>query len=374
MTPTNRYIALDVFRGITICLMIIVNTPGSHDATFAPLLHAEWNGFTPADLVFPSFLFAVGNSMFFAMQKWTTMTQAQVLTKIGKRTLLLFMLGFLLYWFPFIKYGAEGHVVLKPFAETRVLGVLQRIALCYCIASLLIYYGKPKGALITSVILLIAYRLIILWFGDPGNELSMAGNAETKLDLLLIGANHMNHGEVIPFEPEGILSTLPAIANVVAGYLVGQYIQHAGKTWEMLTRLLLTGSLLVALAYCWDLSFPINKNLWTSSFVLYTVGLDCFILAGVIYVIDFLHKTRWTGFFEVFGKNALFIYLLSEVVAIMMRALRVAHGVNLYKWIFEHIFKFPGMYIGSLLFAIWFMLMCWLAGWVLDKRKIYIRV
>jgi predicted acyltransferase len=142
----------------------------------------------------------------------------------------------------------------------------------------------------------------------------------------------------------------------------------------MLARLLLTGCLLLGLAYCWDLSFPINKNLWTSSFVLYTVGLDCFMLGLVIYVIDFLNKTNWARFFEVFGKNALFIYLLSEVVAIMMRGLRVGHGVHLYNWIFDHIFKFSGMYAGSLLFAIWFMLMCWLAGWFLDKRKIYIRV
>jgi predicted acyltransferase len=374
MTPTKRYIALDVFRGMTICLMIIVNTPGNHLTTFAPLQHAAWNGFTPADLVFPSFLFAVGNALCFAMQKWATMTQTQVLAKIGRRALVLFLLGYLLYWFPFIEYGADGHIALKSFAQTRVLGVLQRIALCYGIASLLIYYLKPKGVFMTAVFLLIGYRLILLWFGEPGNELGMAGNAGTRLDLWLLGANHMNHGEVVPFEAEGLLSTLPAVVNVIAGYLVGRYIQEAGRTWEMLTRLLLTGCLLVGLAYCWDLSFPINTHLWTSSFVLYTVGLDCFLLGCLIYIIDFLNKTNWVRFFEVFGKNALFIYLLSEMAAIMMRALRVEHSEHLYNWIFEHIFRFSGMYTGSFLFAIWFMLMCWLAAWFLDKRKIYIRV
>jgi predicted acyltransferase len=131
---------------------------------------------------------------------------------------------------------------------------------------------------------------------------------------------------------------------------------------------------MIAVAYCWDLSFPINKKLWTSSFVLYTVGLDCLILSVVIYVIDFWRKTRWTYFFEVLGRNALFIYLLSEVGAIIIRALRVKQGVNLNKWIFDNIFSFTGMYVGSLLFAIGFMLVCWLAGWLLDKRKIYIRV
>ena len=368
MTPSNRFIALDVFRGLIICLMIVVNTPGSHETIFAPLEHAAWNGFTLADLVFPSFLFAVGNALFFSMQKWKTLTQGQVLAKIGKRTGVLFLLGYLLYWFPFFHANAEGHLVFRTFAETRVMGVLQRIALCYGIASLLIYYLKPKGALIVSVVLLIAYQGILLWFGEPGHELSMVGNEVTKLDLLLLGPDHMNHGEIVPFEPEGLLSTLPAIANVVAGYLVGWYIQTAGKTKKMLAWLTGAGVALTVLGLCWNIVFPINKNLWTSSFVLYTVGLDCLLLAGIIYIADFLNMTRWASFFEVFGRNALFIYLLSEVVAILLRA------SHLYKWIFNHIFSFSGLYIGSLLFAIWFMLMCWLTGLILDKRKIYIRV
>lgn len=367
MNPGNRYIALDVFRGLTICLMILVNTPGDNQHIYAPLQHANWNGFTLADLVFPSFLFAVGNALCFAVQKWETMKQAQVLAKIFKRTGLLFLLGFLLYWFPFVKFTG-GHIVVKPFGETRVLGILQRIALCYCLAALLIYYLKAKGAFIVSAIVLIAYQLILLTFGEPGHELSMTGNAGTRLDLWLLGANHMNHGEAVPFEPEGLLGTLPAITNVVAGYLAGRFIQQTGKTLKMLTRLSMAGCGLVALALCWDLAFPINKNLWSSSFVLLTVGLDCIMLAAIIYVIDFRRKTGFAYFFEVFGKNALFIYLLSEMVAIMMR------GVHVYGRIYEHIFKFAGIYLGSLLFATWFMFMCWLAGWFLHKRKIYLRV
>jgi predicted acyltransferase len=373
MTLTHRFTALDVFRGMTICFMILVNTPGNPLTTYTPLLHADWNGFTPADLVFPSFLFAVGNAMSFAMQKWPQMGQAQVLVKIGRRTLLLFLLGYLLYWFPFFKSDG-GHMVFKPFSQTRVFGVLQRIALCYGIAALLIYYLKPRGAFIASVFFLIAYRFLLLWFGQPGNELGLTGNAVVRLDWWLIGPNHMSQSEGPPFEAEGLLSTLPAIANVVAGYLAGRFIQHSGKTWETLARLLLAGCLLTGLAWCWDAAFPINKKLWTSSFVLYTVGLDCLVLAAIIYIIDFWGKTRWTGFFEVFGKNALFIYLLSEVAAIVLRALKVKPGTSLYKWIFEHIFSYAGPYNGSLLFAVWFMLMCWLAGWILDKRKLYIRV
>jgi predicted acyltransferase len=368
MIPNNRFISLDVFRGLIICLMIIVNTPGSHDTNFVQLQHAAWNGFTLADLVFPSFLFAVGNALFFSMQKWKTMTQGQVLAKIGKRTLLLFLLGYGLHWFPFVEIDAQGHLTLKSFAEIRIMGILQRIALCYGIASLMIYYLKPKGALIVSGLTLIAYPFILLWFGEPGHELEMAGNAVTKLDLWLLGAAHMNHGEVVPFEHEGVLSTLPAITNVVAGYLVGWYIQTAGKTKGMLTRLIAAGAIFTVLGLCWDLVFPINKNLWTSSFAVYAVGLDCLLLAAIIYITDFLNINRWAGFFEVFGKNALFIYLLSEVVAILLRA------AHLYNWIFNHIFIAAGSYTGSLLFACWFMLMCWLTGLILDKRKIYIRV
>ncbi|OQP68022.1 acyltransferase family protein [Niastella populi] len=367
MMATNRFIALDVFRGLTICLMIIVNTPGNHDTIYAPLQHAAWHGFTPADLVYPSFLFAVGNALCFAAEKWAKMTQAQVLVKIFKRSLLLFLLGFLLYWFPFVQRGESG-IVFKSFAETRVLGVLQRIALCYCIAALLVYYVKATGALITAVFLLIAYQFILFWFGMPGQELTMAGNAGTRLDLWLLGPGHMNHTEAIPFEAEGLLGTLPAVANVVAGYLTGRFLQQKGKTTGMLMRLVSVGSGLAILALGWNEWLPINKNLWTGSFVLLTVGLDCLILAGVIYVNDFLRQDRLAYFFEVFGKNALFIYLLSEVAAILLRAAHV------YGRIYDHIFKFAGMYLGSLLFAICFTLFCWLAGWYMDKRKIYIRV
>lgn len=367
MTLNNRYTALDVFRGLTICLMILVNTPGSQQAIYAPLQHAAWHGFTPADLVYPSFLFAVGNALCFAVKKWYSMPQAQVLGKIFRRTLLLFILGFLLYWFPFV-HKEESGFVFKSFSDTRVLGVLQRIALCYCIASLLIYYAKPKGAFIAAVFLLIAYQFILLVFGVPGQEYTMAGNAATRLDLWLLGPSHMNHGEVIPWEPNGILGTLPAVTNVIAGYLVGRYIQLTGKNTGMLMRLALTGCGLTVLALVWNNWFPINKNLWSSSFALLTIGLDCIMLAVIIYIVDFLQKDRGATFFEVFGKNALFIYLLSEVVAILMR------GTHIYGPIYEHIFKFAGMYLGSLLFAVCFMLCCWLAGWYLDKRKIYIRV
>src|SRR4051812_16438627 len=157
----QRFLSLDVFRGMTICFMIIVNTPGSGAEPFSPLEHAKWHGFTPTDLVFPSFLFAVGNAMSFSMRKYQEMGNAKVLSKIFRRTLLIFLLGFLMYWLPFIRTGADGHYEFIPISDTRILGVLQRIALCYCFASLLIHYLPKKALWIVSAVLLLGYWAIM---------------------------------------------------------------------------------------------------------------------------------------------------------------------------------------------------------------------
>jgi predicted acyltransferase len=382
MLAPQRFLALDVFRGMTVCFMIIVNTTGNGDTTYSPLMHAHWHGFTPTDLVFPSFLFAVGNAMSFVMNKWQTKSQWYVLGKIFKRTLLIFLLGFLMYWFPFFRPDGSGHWTLAPIGETRILGVLQRIALCYGIAALLIYFLKPRGAFIVSIGLLLGYWGIMYFFGDTGNPYDFTTNAGYYLDKWIMGEAHMYKGEGFPFDPEGWLSTLPAIVNVVAGYLVGRFIQQKssqpdgvsmGKTYEGLAKLMLAGGLLLFLAYVWNFYFPVNKKLWTSSFVLHTVGLDCLILSGIIYVVDFLQKTKWTYFFQVFGKNPLFIYLLSELGVVLLYIIRI-DNMPLYSWAYKNIYAHAGAYFGALLFAVSWMMFCWLIGYVLDRRKIYVRV
>lgn len=373
-TLQQRFTALDVFRGMTICFMIIVNTPGNGATTFSPLLHAKWNGFTPTDLVFPSFLFAVGNAMSFVLPKWQALPQSQVLWKILKRTFIIFLLGYLMYWFPFMRRDAAGNIISFPFEMTRVFGVLQRIALCYGIAALILYYCRMRTAVILGIAFLFAYWILLYLCSNAADPLSLQGNAVLRIDKWLLGENHLYHGEGLAFDPEGLLSTLPGITNVIAGYVAGKYIQQKGKTWETLSVLLLAGAVLVFLAYCWGLNFPINKKLWTSSFVLHTVGLDCIIIAAIIYIIDFKNKTSWTYFFEVFGRNSIFIYLLSELGATLLSFLRVGNNVPVYKWIYSNIFQYAGDYTGSLLFALVFMLICWFAGYFLDKRKIYIRV
>ncbi|RYY29739.1 MAG: DUF5009 domain-containing protein [Chitinophagaceae bacterium] len=374
MALSQRFLALDVFRGMTVCFMIIVNTPGSGDTTFAPLHHAPWHGFTPTDLVFPSFLFAVGNALIFAKRKWETMTQSQVLWKIFKRTFIIFLLGYLMYWFPFVEYNQVGGFSMRPFEKTRVFGVLQRIALCYGIAALMVYYLKPRMIFNISAALLLLYWAVMIWFGESADPLGLNTNAGVKLDRFLLGEDHLYHGEGVAFDPEGLLSTIPAIVNVTAGYFAGKYIIDKGKTYETLSKLLLAGAALLAIAYCWSLVFPVNKKLWTSSFVLLTVGIDCLILASVIYIVDFLKKIRWTEFFQVFGKNPLFIYLLSEVIAILLYFFQLEGNMSVYNWIFITFFLPFGGYTGSLIFALSVMLTCWLVGWWMDRNKIYIRV
>lgn len=365
----QRYLSLDVLRGMDVALMIIVNSLGSYETAWSPLLHIQWHGFTLTDLVFPTFLFVVGNAMYFSMGKYEALGNAAVLTKIFKRTALIFLLGFLMYWFPFFDFNSDGSLAFRPISETRILGVLQRIALCYGIAALVIHYFKSKGAWWFMGAALALYTLIMWVFGD----LTMEGNAGTKLDLLILGASHMYHGEGIAFDPEGILSTLPSVVNVLAGYLTARFIGEKGNGYETIAKLMICGSLLLLAAQWADLFVPINKKLWTASYVCHTIGLDLLILPVLIFIIEHLGKKSWTSFFIIFGKNTLFIYLMSEVLVILMYWLPVGDS-TLYSWIYENIFRNAGNYFGSFLFGAWVMLTCWIAGYIMDKKKIYIKV
>ena len=365
MTNSSRYLSLDVLRGITVTLMIIVNTPGG-SPVFAPLLHAKWHGFTPTDWVFPTFMFVVGNALSFGFAKYET--GGSFYKKIFKRSLIIFLLGYLMYWFPFV-HEQDGHLVFNSISETRIFGVLQRIALGYLFASLIIHFVKKRGLIICSAIILLTYWLLLYFFGDY----TLQCNAVLKLDLFLFGDKHLYHGEGIAFDPEGLLSTLPAIVNVIVGYVTGRFIQLKGNSYETIAKMMVAGVLLLFVAMSWNMVLPINKKLWTSSFVLYTLGWDLLILSILIFTIDIKRKKSWTYFFEVFGKNTLFIYLLSEVGVILLYFFHI-NGQNLYSWIYQNLFLWAGDYISSLLFAIWWMLTCWLVGFWMDKKKIYVKV
>ena len=371
----ERFLSLDVFRGITICFMIIVNAPGSGAAPYVPLDHAAWFGFTPTDLVFPSFLFAVGNALSFSKGKYQR--NSEFLQKVLKRTLLIFLLGYLMYWFPFVHRQADGSWAFNPLSHTRIMGVLQRIALCYGIGALLVHYLSRKAVIWVSVLILLGYWAILYVFGLHGQELTMTHNAGTLFDSWLLGDAHLYHdkGGPIAFDPEGLLSTLPAIVNVIAGYLAGVYIQGKGKNYESVAKLLMAGVLLVFTALFWGQFFPLAKKLWTSSFVVLTIGIDLVILGLLIFAVEIRERRRGISFFLVFGKNPLAIYLLSELLLTVLSTVWVRPGLSFYDWINQVFFQVvcPGSG-GTLLFAICYMLLCWLVGAWLDKRKIYIKI
>jgi predicted acyltransferase len=387
----QRFYSLDVFRGATVALMILVNNPGSWEHIYGPLEHAPWHGLTPTDLVFPFFLFAVGNAMAFVMPRLEAGGNAVFLKKVFRRTLLIFAIGLFLNWSPFIRWEGDHlairHWVNPDNTETgvRILGVLQRIALCYLFASLIIYFFKIRGAFFSIAILLLGYWLLCM-FGNPADPYSIKGWFGTAIDKNILGLPHMYRGEGIPFDPEGLVSTIPAIAQVIFGYLAGNYIIQKGKTYEMLTGLFVTACILIFAGFCWDMVFPINKKIWTSSYVVYCAGLAMLILAVMIYMIEMKAvKGVWTKFFDVFGKNPLFIFFLSgflpRVLAIFRWQDHIApDGKPVYSstlpWIYDHVFKniSGNLNNGSLLYALFMISFYWLMAYILDRKKIYIKV
>ena len=382
---TQRYQSLDVFRGATVALMILVNNPGSWGHIFSPLEHASWHGCTPTDLVFPFFLFAVGNAMSFVMPKLEMGTAAQFWAKVVKRTLMIFGIGLFLNWSPFVKWS-DGQLIFKVWENVRILGVLQRIALCYFFASVIIYYGKSRLGLFAGILILMIYWMLNILLGANGHPYSLSGFFGNSIDQGILGISHIYKGEGVPFDPEGLVSTFPAIVQIIFGYLVGEYIQMKGKNYEMLSQLLLTGVVLVLAGYIWDFSFPINKKIWTSSYVLYTTGLAMITLSMFIHLLEFKNTGGvWSKFFDVFGKNPLFIFVMSGFLPRVLALLRwVDHtdekGEPIYTsalpWFYEHVCKniASDLRIGSFVYALCFISFFALLAYLLDRKKIYIKV
>ena len=372
-TTSSRYLSLDVFRGLTVALMIVVNNPGSWTNIYSPFKHSAWHGFTITDLVFPTFLFVVGNALSFSSKKFSSMPSSVFLLKVFKRTVLIFLIGLFLNGFPFFQYS-DGKFLINDLSKIRIWGVLQRIAVCYGIVSLMIYYLKKNILLITGIVILLLYWLLLLRFGDTGAEFNLIGNAVAKLDLMLLNPANLYHGFGVAFDPEGLLSTLPAIVNVIAGYFAGKFIQENGNNKKTIFKMLVSASLLILIAILWDQVFPINKPIWTSSYVLFTVGLDMLILVILIYIIEILAFKKWTYFFEVFGKNPLFIYALSAMLIRIFYMILIKDkplAVLAYDNFYSNLFSDKN---ASLLFAISYMLILWGIGYLMDKRKIYIKV
>jgi predicted acyltransferase len=379
--------------------MILVNNPGSWGHIYAPLEHAQWHGLTPTDLVFPFFLFAVGNAMAFVMPKLQEKGDAIFWQKIIKRSLLIFAIGLFLAWWPFFKWSGN-ELVFKPWAYTdkdgnpegvRILGVLPRIALCYFFASLVVYYLKLRGAFYLGILILLLYWILCALLGYGEDPYSMTGYFGQSIDVSILHKNHMLHldklnGQVYYFDYEGITSTLPAIVQVIFGYMVGDYIIKKGKTYEMTTGLFIGGVALLLAGFCWDMVFPINKKIWTSSYTVYTTGLALITIATMIYMIEFKNiKGALAKFFDVFGKNALFVFALSAFLPKGLALIRIANGVNAkgepqytspWSWLYQKVLiHIPGdPKIGSLLYAICVIIFMWAICYWMDKKKIYVKV
>jgi predicted acyltransferase len=362
-----RFRSLDVFRGMAICLMIIVNTPGAGSEPWPVLDHADWFGFTAADIVFPSFLFAVGNAMAFGSLKSTG--EREFWRKTLQRTVIIAGLGILFHWFPFGHMTEQGWV-WRSFAQVRLPGVLQRIALCYCLAAIAARYLNVRGLLILSAALLLGYWALLVITEPAMTKLGNIGNA---VDRFVFGLPHLYHRDH-DFDPEGLPGTLPAIVNVVFGYLAGLYVRQHGAGRLVATRYLFMGLMLLVAAQAWSPFFPIGKKLWTSSFVVLTVGIDLIVLAGLIAWIDLGKHSFGVRFFEIFGRNPIFIYIFAIILDRIFKSAPVGDD-SAWNWLGERAVQplLPGP-PGSLLCAIGFMLLCWLMAWALDRRNIVIKV
>ncbi|MBN8647407.1 MAG: DUF1624 domain-containing protein [Caulobacterales bacterium] len=366
----GRYLSLDIFRGLTIVLMIIVNSQGTGAPPFPLLDHAEWFGFTIADWVFPSFLFATGSSI--AFMNMGKFSDAQYFAKVFKRTILIFLIGLILAWFPFFLFNKDGNFEWKYFENLRFMGVLQRIALCYFFASFIIRYLKPNWVLIAMFVLLFAYWGI-LYFGAPnGLQYDKMANFGTYIDNLIIPKSHIFRRDG-GFEPEGLLGTIPAIANILAGFLTTNFIRNSNNTNQTIKSLFMFGALAILIGIIWGQFFPISKKLWTSSYVMLCNGLDILVLALIMV---FYQKFKFGAkFFESFGKNPLVVYIFSIALLKIMMTIQVAKGKNLYSFLsadFANIL-IPGAF-GSLIFSIFIMLICYIFAYWLDRKNIIIKV
>jgi len=367
MAKSGRLVSLDIFRGMTVAFMIIVNTPGSWKYVYAPLRHASWHGCTPTDLVFPFFLFIVGVSMWFSMGKYGHELNGSSFLRIARRVLAIFALGLFLNIFPY--FG-------RDYSTLRIMGVLQRIALAYGIAALIcLTVDRSYLWIVTAVILLLYWAALA--FGGGNDPYSLEGNLVLKVDQAILGRKHLYTGFGKPFEPEGLLSTIPAVCTVITGYYTGE-ILGKGKGSKGVFKTLVIGAGLTGLGLLWNKFLPFNKPLWTSSYVLYSAGLAMVCLGIIYWLADVVKFQIWGRFFLIFGTNALFSFFIAGIWTKLLLFIKITSGgekMTLYSFFYEKFFtKVAGNINGSLLFAIVQMLLIWSIGLFLYKKKVFIKL
>ena len=375
MSPTGRLVSLDVFRGITIAGMVLVNNPGTWSSIYWPLEHAEWNGWTPTDLVFPFFLFIVGVSITLAFARRVEEGSAEkgrkrdLYLKVIKRSAIIFGLGLFLNGFPYFQLGT-----------IRIAGVLQRIAICYLVASLIFLTTKIRTQFLIAVALLIVYCIVMTRLAAPGyapGDLSKEGSIASFVDRVLLGPHIWRQGKV--YDPEGLLSTIPAVVTTLLGILTGHWLRSERPRLEKVVGMFVAGAVCVALGWMWNPFFPINKALWTSSYVLFTAGLALQFLGLCYWLIDIKGYRRWAWPFEVFGVNALALFVGSALMVKSMGLIKLDSGdgtkISSQGWIFRKFFlSWAEPINASLAYAIAFILLWLFLMWLLYRKRIYIKV
>jgi len=349
---------------MTIFFMIIVNTPGSWSYVWAPLKHAKWHGCTPTDLVFPSFLFVVGLSMAISFSKGKEGGGSGIMTKVLKRTALIFLIGLLLNWFPFYH---------KSISDLRVFGVLQRIALAFGGAGLIVSIGLSPKKILAVIVFLLLGHWAILYFGNPADPFSLENHVGRMLDVNVIGESHVYGGFGIPFDPEGLLGTISSIAHVLIAYLLGlQVLRKDTDTMSKIKFLGITGVVFIVAAQALSFVYPINKPMWTGSYVLYTIGILSLLLTALMWLIDLKKVDNWTYVFKVFGRNPLISYVMSVLLVKVIATVVKIGDTNLYGWLYQNVYRsIFGDYLGSFLFALSVTMIVWLfALWLYRSNRI----
>jgi predicted acyltransferase len=372
--PSPRLVSVDVLRGLTVAAMVLVNNPGSWRHVYWPLRHAEWHGFTPTDMVFPFFLFIVGVSIPLALgprlERGGPEARSALVGRILRRSAAIFALGLLLHALPFFH-----------LATLRIPGVLQRIAVCYLLAALLVVLTGGvagwRGQAGVAGALLVGYWLLMTRVPPPGGvagDLSPAGSLAGYVDRLVLGPHIWQVAKV--YDPEGVLSTLPAVATTLLGVLAGHWLRGGRPGRRVASGLLVGGLAATAAGWLWGLSFPINKSLWTSSYALFMSGLAALALAACYWSIEVHGRRGWARPLVVLGVTALPLFFLSSFVARLLVLIRVGPGgPRLQAWLFDHVFApwLPPV-DASLAYALAYVLLWWGLMWALHRSGVRLRV
>ena len=369
-TPAERLTSLDAFRGATMALMVLVNTPGDGRHVYPPLEHSEWNGWTPTDVVFPSFLWIVGVAITLSLTRRieSGVPRGRLFAQALRRAAILYVFGLAVYAWPDFSFSTQ-----------RLLGVLQRIAICYLIAVAIYLTTRWRGQLVWIASLLVGYWLMMTLIPVPGygpGHLDVDGNLAHYVDRIVLGAH--NYRWTGTWDPEGIVSTLPAIATTLLGIMAGHVLRLKRTLEERTTWLFLIGGVLLIAGLICDIWLPINKKLWTSSFSLFMAGLDFQLFAAFVWLVDGMGYKRVVRPLVILGMNAIAVYLASEFLDEALSAVHWTagdHAITLREWIYDGVFAPLASPINaSLLFALAYTLLMFAISYTLYRRGWFLRV